>query len=61
MTATPTTKKIISAKRTPPISVKLPAPKINEIKKKQVNMCFYGKTQGENKDNYINKFIALKF
>lgn len=32
-----------------------------KFKKKQVNMCFYGKTQGENKDNYINKFIALKF
>lgn len=59
MTATPTTKKIISAKRTPPISVKIPAPKINEIFKK--NKCFYGKTQGDNRDNCINKFTALKF
>lgn len=25
------------------------------------NKCFYGKTQGDNRDNYINKFTALKF
>lgn len=41
MTATPTTKKIISAKRTPPISVKIPAPKINEIKKKNKSTCVF--------------------
>lgn len=43
MTATPTTKKIISAKRTPPISVKIPAPKMNEIKKKTSQHVFMAK------------------
>lgn len=40
MTATPTTEKIISAKRTPPISVKIPAPEINEILKKTSQHVF---------------------